>query len=170
MDNYNDREIFSLSYNLLIKYGLFAFPINIENLIKDMGINIVKVNEGELSIRRGFNKEIAYMPSGDDETDRFNLTMGLGFMLMNCYSIKDKGAISGAEAFALRLLVPSSVMLHNKLREREEVSKYFGVSKYVAGQALDKVYKTNLLLEDKLENEYYMRYCITNDFKPIKLY
>lgn len=170
MDNYNDKEIFCLSYNLLIKYGLFTFPINIERLIKDMGINIVKVNEGELSIKRGFKKEIAYMPSGDDETDRFNLAMGLGFMLMNCYSLKDAGAISSAEAFALRLLMPSSVILHNKLRGREEVSEYFGVSKYIAGQVLDKVYKTNLLLEDKLENEYYMRYCITNDFKPIKLY
>lgn len=170
MDNYNDKEIFCLSYNLLIKYGLYTFPINVEGLIKDIGINLVKVNSEEMSIKRGYNIEIAYTPSGDDATDRFNLAMGLGFMLMNCYSIKDEGAILSAEAFALRLLMPSSVILHNRLRVREEVAEYFGVSKYTAEEALKKVYKSNILLEDKLENEYYMRYCIHNNCKPIKLF
>lgn len=170
MDDYNEREIFCLSYNLLIKYGLYTFPIDIKSLLSTMDIKLKEVSglSEDISVKRGFDKTILYMPSGDESTDRFNLTMGLGFIIMNFNSTREERAVMQAQAFALRLLLPSSVIMHNKLKTTDSIAKFFGVREYIARTALEKVTKSNLLLSDKLESEYYMRYCIYNDFKPIK--
>lgn len=175
MDTYEKyKNARNLAWNILIKYNLYSFPIDIIELANKLNIQIYKVNNLPNDIY-AFNtiktnkKIICYKDSGNIDTNRFTIAHELGHILLNHSNKTKEYKEEQANIFASRLLCPLCIIKHYNFDSIADISEFFGISEESAEIRLNRfntIATRNKFLSNSLERNYYYNYCKKNNTKP----
>ena len=165
---YAYKDARNLSWRILINQKLFEFPIDIKNVVKKLGFLVIEVDQlphnlYAVSFAQNSQTVIAYVSSGNINTDRFTIAHELGHLLLRHKADKEYSEYQEEQAniFASRLLAPMIVINDLAPNSVEELANFFGISLESANIRYNRyleIKQRDKFLTSTLEREYYNLY------------
>lgn len=176
MDTYEKyKDARNLAWNILLKYNLYSFPIDATKLANKLNIEIYETKDLPNDIyafntTKNNKKIICYKDSGNININRFTIAHELGHILLNHDNNIKEYKEEQANIFASRLLCPLCLIAHFNFNKIHQITEFFGISEEFATIRLNRfnlVSQRNKFLSNKLEKEYYYKYCKFNFLSPL---
>lgn len=166
---YAYKDARNLAWKILIDQKLVDFPVNVKNVVENLGINLKEVkqlpdNLFAVSFTHDKDTFISYVSSGNVNIDRFTIAHELGHLLLR-HRAADKAYSEyqeeQANIFASRLLAPMIIVREHDPKTPEDLARIFGLSLESATIRYNRyleIKERDKFLTSTLEREYYNLY------------